>query len=264
MDPIDQLKVVARESWATFVPFEALTGSTAPVLVRFAGIAPGQHVLDVGCGTGVVALTAARRGARVIGADLTPALLEKARANAELAGFTIAFEEADVEALPFPDAVFDAVVSQFGHMFGPRPAVTTAEMLRVLKPEGTIAFSTWPPELYVGRMFALVGRFSPPLPDGARPPFEWGEPEIVRERLGSAVRDLTFDRGCMSFPALSPAHARMFMECNAAPVLRVIESLASRPDKLAAFRREFDELVGQYFNENIVRQDYLMARAVKS
>jgi SAM-dependent methyltransferase len=65
-----------------------------------------------------------------------------------------------VEALPFPDARFDFVLSQFGHMFAPRPDVAVKEMLRVLKPGGTLAFSTWPPELFTGRMFALNGRVS--------------------------------------------------------------------------------------------------------
>ena len=263
MDPIAQMKIAARESWATFAPFEALTGSVAPDLVRFAQVGAGQRVLDVGCGTGVVALTAGRRGATVTGADLTPALLASARVNADLAGLAIEFQEADVEALPFADASFDVVLSQFGHMFGPRPAIALSEMLRVLQPGGTIAFSTWPPELYVGRMFSLIGRYSPPPPAAARSPIEWGDPAIVGERFGTAVREITFDRGCLRFPALSPAHARMFMERNAAPVSRVVETLGAEPAKLAAFRQEFDQLIALYFNDNIVRQDFLMSRAIK-
>ena len=264
MDAIAQMKAAARLGWASFAPFEMLTGSVAPDLVRFAGVTAGQRVLDVGCGTGVVALTAARSGATVTGADLTPALLEGARTNAALVGLAIDFQEADVEALPFADASYDVVLSQFGHMFGPRPAVAIAEMLRVLKPGGVIAFSTWPPELYVGRMFALVGRYSPAMPEGARSPIEWGDPHIVRERLGTAVGDLRFDRGCLRFPALSPAHARGFMERNAAPVMKVVETLRGDVPRLALFREEFDALAAQYFHDNFVRQDFLMSRAVKN
>ena len=203
-------------------------------------------------------------GAMVTGADLTPALLANARRNAELAGLRIDFVEADVEALPFDDASFDVVLSQFGHMFGPRPAIATAEMLRVLKPGGTIAFSTWPPELYTGRMFTLVGRYLPPPPEGARSPVEWGDPAIVRERLGAAVSDLRFDRACLKFPALSPAHARLFMESNAAPVLRVVETLSGDAARLANFRRDYEKLASQYFHDNFVRQDFLMSRAIKN
>jgi ubiquinone/menaquinone biosynthesis C-methylase UbiE len=159
------MKAAAREGWSTFAPFEMMTGTAAPELVRFAGVQRGDRVLDVGCGIGVVALTAARAGGRATGADLTPALLERARENAALAGIEAEFEEADVEALPFEDDAFDMVLSQFGHMFGPRADVTLAEMTRVLKPGGVIAFSTWPPELLTGRIFILLGGYAAPPPE---------------------------------------------------------------------------------------------------
>ena len=78
MDPIEQFKEGQKQAWAMFAPFEAITTAPAAKLVNFAGIRSGQKVLDVGCGTGVAALTAARRGAEVCGLDLTPALLERA------------------------------------------------------------------------------------------------------------------------------------------------------------------------------------------
>ncbi|MEX2481307.1 MAG: class I SAM-dependent methyltransferase [Gammaproteobacteria bacterium] len=263
MDSLARFKEAARVSWSTFAPFEMITGTTAPDLVRFADVRPGVRVLDVGCGTGVVALTCARRGARVTGADLTPTLLERARENAEIAGFDITFEEADVEALPFADGAFDIVLSQFGHMFGPRPDVTLDEMLRVLTPGGTIAFSTWPPELYTGRMFLLIGKYAPPPPPGVSSPALWGDPAVVRERLGDRVRELHFDRACMRFPILSPAHMRLFTERNAGPVAALVEKLADEPERLAAFRAEFEELVQTYFVDNTVRQDFLMSRAIR-
>ena len=136
MDPIAKMKEAAREGWSTFAPFETMTGSVAPILVKFAGINEGDCVLDVACGTGVVALCMARVGAEVTGLDLTPALLARAAENAALANVTVEFREGDVENLPFNDASFDHVVSQFGHMFGPRPVITVSEMLRVLKPGG--------------------------------------------------------------------------------------------------------------------------------
>lgn len=120
--------------------------------------------------------------------------------------------------LPYDDASFDVVLCQFGHMFAPRPEVATKEMLRVLKPGGTIAFSTWPPELALGRIFALVGKHSPPLPAGASPAPQWGDVGIVRQRLGEAVRDLTFDRETMLVPALSPGHYRVLFETTSGPV----------------------------------------------
>ncbi|MGE3773888.1 MAG: class I SAM-dependent methyltransferase, partial [Gammaproteobacteria bacterium] len=131
-DPFAGFKAAQREGWALFAPLEAITTIPAAALVQFAGVTAGQRVLDVACGTGVVAVTAARLGARVRGLDLAPALLARARDNAEIAGVAIDFVEGDVEALPHADGEFDVVLSQFGHMFGPRPDVTIAEMLRVL------------------------------------------------------------------------------------------------------------------------------------
>ncbi len=263
MDAIAKMKAAARDGWSTFAPFESVTSTAAPTLIEFAGIAPGQRVLDVACGTGVVAITAARAGAQVCGLDLTPALLARARENAALATAAIEFHEGDVEDLPFGDAEFDCVVSQFGHMFGPRPDITLAEMLRVLKPGGTIAFSTWPPELYTGAMFRLIGTYAPPPPEGTSPPGAWGDPATVRERFGDRVVDVKFSAGTMWMPALSPAHVRVFTEANAGPVTRLIDMLADDPARLARFREEIEALAADFFADNRLRQDYLMSRATK-
>jgi SAM-dependent methyltransferase len=264
MDGISQFKTNQKAVWASFAMLESVTGTVAPHLVRFAGIRAGQQVLDVACGTGVVALTAARLGAKVQGIDLTPELVQHAVENAALAKLEAMFQEGDVEALPFPDATFDVVVSQFGHMFAPRPNVAIAEMLRVLKPGGTIAFSTWPPELLVGRWFALMGRYSPPPPEGVSPPAQWGEPNIVKERLGAAVRDLTFTRNTMYFASLSPQHYRLHMAENFGPAKKLFESLdASDPAKANTLRSEIDALASLYFDDNRLRQDFLITRATK-
>jgi SAM-dependent methyltransferase len=264
MDPIDSFKDMQRKAWSHFAPFEMLTTAPAGRLTAFAGINRGQKVLDVACGTGVVALTAARLGADVSGLDLTPELLERARANSGIAAVSVDWREGDTEKLPWDDRTFDVVVSQFGHMFAPRPDVAIAEMLRVLKPGGTIAFATWPPDLFTGRMFVLVAGYLPPPPSGVIPPVQWGVPSIVRERLGAAVRDITFDTGTMLSPSLSPQHFRDFAERGAGPVMRLMGMLREDPAKLAKFRSEFDALISLYFGENTVRQDYLLTRAVKA
>ncbi|HYM80236.1 MAG TPA: class I SAM-dependent methyltransferase [Candidatus Limnocylindria bacterium] len=261
---LDAFKAAQRQGWAHFAPLEAFTTPPAARLVRFAGVRSGQHVLDVGCGTGVVAVTAALQGAKTTGLDLTPELLDRARENARTGSLDIDWHEGDAEQLPFADREFDVVLSQFGHMFAPQPDVTIAEMLRVLKPGGTIAFSTWPPELFTGRVFALVGRYMPPPPPGVSPPGQWGDPNLVRERLGSAVKDLSFERDLMLFPALSPRHQRHHMERTAGPVLKLVAMLeSSDPAKLEAFRSEYESLASEYFENNTTRQSYLMTRAVK-
>lgn len=264
MDPIAQLKENAKKTWSTFTPIEMATSSVAPVLVRFAGIRSAAKVLDVACGTGVVALTAARLGAQVHGIDITPELVVRAKENAEIMRLAVDFREGDAESLPFPDATFDVVVSQFGHMFAPRAEVVTAEMLRVLKPGGTIAFSTWPPDVFVGQFFSLLGRYAPPPPPGTTAPPSWGEPAVVRERLGAAVRDLTFDRHRMYIQMLSVQHQRLFFERNVGPLGGLVRALeGSDPGRLETLRTEIEALIARYFEDNHVRQDFLLSRAAK-
>jgi len=264
MEGLDQFKQAQKESWKHFAPLEAVTTASAARLVQFAGVAKGMSVLDVGCGTGVVAVTAARLGAQVKAADLTPQLLERARENARLAEVDVDFFEADVENLPFQDGEFDVTLSQFAHMFAPRPEVAAREMLRVLRPGGTIAFSTWPPEVLVGRTNAIAARYMPPPPAGVPSPILWGDLNVVRQRLGDAVEDLRFDHGHLLVPALSVQHFRFNIERSAGPTIRLVETLsATDPGRLREFRREFDAVVTQYCRDNLVRQDYLMTRARK-
>ena len=261
-DPFAKFKAVQRESWALFAPLAAVTTPAAAALANFVGIRKGEAVLDVACGTGVVAITAHRRGARVSALDLSPVLLEEARKNAAILKAGIDFKEGDVEALPYQDDSFDVVLSQFGHMFAPRPELALKEMLRVLKAGGRIAFSTWPPELMIGRMFALVSQHVPP-PPGVGAPGQWGDPTVVRERLNGLVDEIVFHRNDMLFPALSPQHYRASMELTAGPVIKAVETLAGEPEKLQKFRGDIESITEQYFIDNVVRQSYLMTRAVK-
>ena len=265
MDVLDKFKATQREGWAHFAPLQAMTTEPAARLMKFAGIKPGQRVLDVACGTGVVAVTAARHGADVTALDLTPELLSVARDNAQIAGVAGSWHEGDGETLPFDLDSFDVVVSQYGHMFAPRPDVAVAEMLRVLRPGGVLAFSTWPPELLVGRIFSITAKFMPPPPPGVVPPPLWGDPNIVRERLGDRVRDLTFDRATMLVPVLSLNHQRELFEKTAGPVRKLVELLsATDPARLEMYRDELRAVSALYYADNVLRQDYLMTRAIKS
>lgn len=262
-DPFQQFKATQREAWSHFAPLEALTLAPAGLLVTFAQIHPGQKVLDVGCGTGVVAVTAARMGAEVCGLDLSPVLLAHAQENASIAQTQIEFLEGDVENLPYADATFDVVLSQFGHMFAPRPEIAIVEMLRVLKPNGRIAFSTWPVEMFMAKMFTLVGKYLPPSA-GVAPPQLWGDINIVTERLADRVKALFFDRQIITVPSLSPQHTRQHFESTSGPIIRMREVLSKEaPEKIPAFQREFEELIAAYRKENVLQQHVLMTRATK-
>lgn len=135
------IALAAAENYdAAIVP--GLTGEWAPRLVRAAGVRPGHRVLDVACGTGVLSRAAAEAvgptGA-VTGLDMDPGML----AVASRRGSGVAWHRGSAEALPFPEATFDAVVSQFGLMFfGDRPRALR-EMWRVLRPGGRLAVAVW-------------------------------------------------------------------------------------------------------------------------
>jgi SAM-dependent methyltransferase len=121
---------------ARFVP--ALFGPWGPVVAAEAGLGPGQTVLDVACGTGALACAAAEivgPEGHVTGLDPNPEMLVVARRKPG----HIDWVEGRAEALPFGDASFDAVASQFGMMFFDDPAKALREMMRVLRPGGGLA-----------------------------------------------------------------------------------------------------------------------------
>jgi ubiquinone/menaquinone biosynthesis C-methylase UbiE len=118
----------------------------AAVLLELARLQPGERVLDAACGTGVVARAASSRvGARghVTGVDFNPGMLEVARATADGAGQAIAWQEGNLEALPFRDGSFDVVLCQQGLQFCPDKAAAVSELRRVLRDGGRLALSVW-------------------------------------------------------------------------------------------------------------------------
>jgi SAM-dependent methyltransferase len=119
--------------------FAAASGEFIEALLDAAGIAEQTQMLDLCCGPGIVTGVAASRGARASGLDFSPAMLAEARA----AYPALHFHEGDAEALPFVDASFDAVVSNFGVHHVPRPERSLAEAYRVLRPSGRFAFTSW-------------------------------------------------------------------------------------------------------------------------
>ena len=119
--------------------FAAVTALATNPLFDDVRLHPGTRLLDVASGPGALTAEAANRGARAVGVDLSPRMIELAQRLYP----TIEFREADVEHLPFPDDSFDAVVCGFGLGHFPRPEVAVAECVRTLSPGGRIAFSWW-------------------------------------------------------------------------------------------------------------------------
>jgi SAM-dependent methyltransferase len=172
--------------------FSRYLRSGAREFYRRLDVAPGYRLLDVGCGSGQLALMAAQDGLDVTGVDIAGNLVEGARARAQTEGLRARFEEADAEALPFEDASFDVVVSLIGAMFAPRPDLVAKELLRVCKPGGTIAMANWTAQGFVGHMFKTISTFI--APSGMPSPVLWGDPTTVRERLGKGLSALDLVR----------------------------------------------------------------------
>ncbi len=263
MDDLSRLKEAAKTTWAKG-SYGVIARSLLPTgahLVRAARVAAGDRVLDVACGTGVAAITARLAGANVAGLDLTPELLEEAKVIAAAADADgIEWRQGDAEQLPYADQSFDVVVSSFGHMFAPRPDLATAEMLRVLRPGGRIAFTTWPPEHATGAMFRTIAKHAPP-PSGIPSPLEWGHPETVRQRLGAGVHQMVFERGVVQFYAFSPAHFWQMFSTYFGPTIRAVEHVG--PAGAATLRQDLIDAAAPHFRDNVVHYDYLLTRAVK-
>ena len=197
---LEALKTKLRATWIAgdFGEIAKTYATGAEEFVRGLNLQPGMRVLDVACGTGNLALPAARLGAVVTGVDIAPNLIEQARENAKREGLTVQFDEGDAENLPYADASFDAVITMFGAMFTPRPELTAAELKRVVRPGGVIAMANWTPAGFIGQMFKLVGSHVSPPPNMPSP-LMWGSEEVVRERLGEGISDLQTSRQSVNF-----------------------------------------------------------------
>ena len=116
----------------------------------------GSQVLDVAAGNGNATLAAARSGARAIGVDYVPALLEDGRARALTEALDVEFRLGDAEDLPVADDSMDATLSVFGTMFAPDHQRTADELIRVTRSGGTIGLASWTPDGFIGEMFRVI------------------------------------------------------------------------------------------------------------
>ena len=185
------LKTRLRATWIAgdFGQIAKYYTEGAEAFVNRLNLEPGMKLLDVACGTGNLALPAARAGAVVTGVDIAPNLVEQAREIARSERLNAQFDEGDAEALTYNDASFDVVATMFGAMFAPRPELVAAELKRVCRPGGVIAMANWTPTGFIGKMFKTMTSHVAP-PPGMPSPVLWGVAETVRERLGEGISTL--------------------------------------------------------------------------
>jgi 2-polyprenyl-3-methyl-5-hydroxy-6-metoxy-1,4-benzoquinol methylase len=239
---MDALKTKLRATWSAgdFGQIARYYTRDAESFINRLNLKPGMKVLDVACGTGNLALPAARAGAEVTGVDIAPNLVEQARENAKREGLNAKFDEGDAEALPYADASFDVVVTMFGAMFAPRPELVAAELKRVCRPAGLIAMANWTPGGFIGQMFKTNAAYVP-LPPGMASPVLWGVEETVRERLSEGISKLETKLQNVNwvFP-FSPAEVVEHFRLYYGPTQKAFGALDE--SKQAALRKDLDEL----------------------
>ncbi|HKT59844.1 MAG TPA: class I SAM-dependent methyltransferase [Gemmatimonadales bacterium] len=242
----DPLTARARSVWTSgdFLPIARSFAAGAEDFIARLALGAGERVLDVACGTGNLAIPAARIGARVTGIDIAPNLIAQAQLEARAAGCAIAFEVGDAEALPYLDRQFDVVVTMFGAMFAYRPERAAAELLRVTRSGGRVAMANWTPEGFVGEMLRVHAATVPP-PAGLPSPLEWGKEDVVRARFGRGVTSLLCTRRTLElrFP-FPPAAVTEVFAAHYGPTVTTLR--AADPAASSRLREELTRLFQEH------------------
>ena len=230
------------------------------------GIKSGQSVLDVACGTGNTAIPAARTGAEVTGIDIAPNLIEQAIVRRDAEGLRAEFDVGDAEAMPYEDDSFDVVMTMFGAMFTPQPAVAAAELKRVCRPGGLITMANWTPEGFIGQMFKATSTYvSPPV--GMPSPLLWGTDTAVEKRFAEGIADLQTTKRTLYFTfPFGPVETVECFRLYYGPTQKAFESL-----DLAAQRSLRSDLESLWADHNQatdgttkVESEYLDIRAIRA
>jgi len=222
-------------------PFERVSENAAPAhddLVARLDPRSGERWLDVACGTGAIASRAAARGAEVIGIDLAPALIARAKELAREQGLELKLQVGDCEELPYGNADFDVVSSSFGVMFAPDQKRAASELGRVCRPGGRLGLLTWLPESGVGGMMRVLMPFQPPPPEDAGVPLDWGDRSHVEDLLGKDF-ELEFFEGDVPLKGESGAAVWELFSTSFGPVKTLNETLEG--DRRNEYERAFIE-----------------------
>src|SRR5262245_36875195 len=234
-----------RTAWAAG-DFHAVGRQVIPVseaLVQAIDPHPGQRVLDVACGSGNSALVAARRYCEVTGLDFVPALIERAKQRAAAEGTKIDFRVGDAQALPFPDASFDVVLSVFGVMFAPDQERAASELLRVCRPGGRIGLACWTPEGFAGDFVKAVAAYVPP-PPGVNPPLRWGTSAGLNALLGPGTTSIRSERRGLTQYFRSLDHKLEVYRTYFGPVIRAFQVVD--PKLHADLQRDLEAVLKRY------------------
>ncbi len=242
--PTDFNALKARQQTAWASGDYAVIGTTLQLvgeqLAEACDLRWDERVLDVAAGNGNATLAAARRGCQVTSTDYVGTLLDRGAGRARAEGLTVSFQTADAEALPFPDASFDVVLSTFGVMFTPDHGRAASELARVCRPGGRIGLANWTPEGFIGQLFKTLGRHLPP-PPGVQPPSLWGRESHLRTIFGDAIGDIAVTPRYFNFRYRSAAHFIEVFRTWYGPVHKAFAALAA--DQGKALEADMTELL---------------------
>jgi ubiquinone/menaquinone biosynthesis C-methylase UbiE len=259
---VDLAAIKARQQSAWSSGDYAVVGTTLQIvgeeLCEALDVRPGEKVLDVAAGNGNASLAAARRWCEVVSTDYVPALLARALERAAAERLSIEFREADAEALPFPDASFDVVVSTFGVMFTSDQERAAAEMTRVCRPGGKIGLANWTPDGFIGQLFKTIGKHVPP-PAGIKSPALWGTRERLAELFGPQAVSIAAQSRNFVFRYRSPEHWLEVFKTYYGPLLKAFAPL--EPAAQAALAADVMALIGRFNRSDdasmVVPSEYL-------
>lgn len=235
---------VAREYARSIVPgFRP----AARALGEFAGIAPGDRVLDVACGPGTAAIEARTLGAGAItGVDYAAGMLEMARELTQgQPDFT--FIEGDALELPVPDGAFDVAISNFGAIFAPDPLRAVSELARAVRTGGHAGLTAWLHDDVTSGYYDLVYRHVERHPS-PHDPYAWGVPAQAASWLGTAFTGIETRPLAVPMEADSPTAIWEVLSHSTGRVAAGYALLAP------SARQEFDEAMREYF-EQFRRED---------
>ena len=218
------------------------------VVDAIAGRRPLQNatLVDLACGTGNAALSATARGAQVTGVDITPELMDLGAGKR--GGGSVTWVAADASDTGLPTGSFDGVVSNMGIVFV-EPATQVAEIARLIRPGGTLGFSTWvrtDDNPLFDPIVALLGR----PPDRGFTPDQWGDPEIVEARLAPDFEDVEIQTGLHTWQFDSLADAMHFV-IDESPMHLAVLDRAEGPQRQTLIAA-FDEAMRAHADGDLV------------
>lgn len=235
--------------------YERVAETFAPIhdrVVEALALRPGDRVLDVACGTGGVALRAARGGADTVGIDISAEQLAKARDAAAAEGLKIRFDEGDCQQLPYADAEFDAVASAFGAIFAADQQRAAAELARVCRRGGRLALTAWPEDDWT----ATHERAGRTFGDDDADAREWAKEEHVSALLGGAF-ELDFSTGIWRVEADSGDALWEFLSTSVPPLRAWLAELDD------AARAHAERVYLEFLAPGVVEREYVLVAGTR-